>query len=174
MKDYNLIRNKIREIKSLELEYEEKEKIVFELTESIETPMKEYFRIDGCINDNYYSVPKNKREYLLCNAPACLESEVLGQLDKNKIYNGLLYIYLKGYNYEQAERIASKLLSLELNDGNQYYHLSSYYINTRRYEIADKCLNKALALSKDKALKTSILEKMEKWQNTNQQQKKIE
>ena len=63
------------------------------------------------------------------------------------------------YNYEQAERIASKLLSLELNDGNQYYHLSSYYINTRRYEIADKCLNKALALSKDKALKTSILNK---------------
>lgn len=159
MNDYSIIRNKISEIKSLELDYEEKEKLVFELTESIETPMKEYFRIDGYLNDNYYSVPKAKREYLLGNAPLCLESEILEQSDKNKIYNGLLNVYLKEYQYEQAEKIASKLITLDLNDSSQYYHLSSYYINTRRYEIADTCLKKALELSNHENLKANILNK---------------
>lgn len=128
--------------------------MVINLTESLDSPLKEYYRIMSDIK-KWYSVPKIKREYLIDNANICLESNEISNKEKNIIKALLLDTYYKNHQYESAENIAVNLKKQDLDDLS-LYNLGNYYIHTRRYDIALELLNKAMIICQNEDIKVSI------------------
>lgn len=128
--------------------------MVFSLTESLASPLKEFYRITSDIK-KWYSIPKIKREYLIDNANICLESNEISNKEKNIIKSLLLDAYNKNYQYNQAEKIANNLCEEEL-DELSLYNLGEYYNCTRRYDLAIDSLNKALIICQNEDIKVSI------------------
>lgn len=128
--------------------------MVFVLTENIDSPFKEYYRIMSDIK-KWYSVPKIKRDYLIENAYICLESNEISDKEKSIIKSLLLDAYYKNYQYKHAEDIAGNLKEAEL-DEISLYNLGEYYNCTRRYDLALDLLNIALVICKNEDIKISI------------------
>lgn len=128
--------------------------MVINLTESLDSPLKEYYRIMSDIK-KWYCVPKIKREYLIDNANICLESNEISNKEKNIIKALLLDTYYKNHQYEYAETIAVNLKEQDLDDLS-LYNLGNYYIHTRRYDLAIELLNKAMIICQNEDIKVSI------------------
>lgn len=128
--------------------------MVINLTESLDSPLKEYYRIMSDIK-KWYCVPKIKREYLIDNANICLESNEISNKEKNIIKALLLDTYYKNHQYEYAETIAVNLKKQDLDDLS-LYNLGNYYIHTRRYDLAIELLNKAMIICQNEDIKVSI------------------
>lgn len=126
------------------LEQENYENIILEITKNIQSPLKEYYIIISSFR-KYYSVPKDKRDYLIKYAPVCLNSNLIDNNDKKILKTSLLDAYYKNYQYENAEKIANILKEEEL-DYLSIYTLSEYYIYTRRYQLVKKLLNKTIKI----------------------------
>jgi len=134
--------------------------IVLILTENLDSPLKEFYRIMSDIK-KFYSVPKIKREYLITNSYICLESDVISDKEKNIINTLLLDAYYKNYQFEEAETIATNLKDEEDIDELTLYSLGDYYICTRRYDLAFDLLNKAISICQKEELKVTINNKIE-------------
>ena len=157
--DTNDIKDIINKLKLNEnLDSETYDNLILEITKNIQSPLKEYYIIISSIK-KFHSVPKYKRDYLIENAPICLNSDIINNNEKNIIKTSLLDAYYKNYQYENAEKIANILKKEEL-DYLSLYTLSDYYICTRRYELAKYLLNKAITICQNENTKTSINNKI--------------
>lgn len=154
--DINYIIDKIKSNENIETE--EYDNLILEITNDLSSPLKEYYTIISNIK-KFYSVPKIKREYLIENAYVCLESDLINDKEKNIIKTLLLDAYYKNYQFENAEDIADNLKDEEI-DELSLYTLSDYYICTRRYDLAQKLLNKANTICQNEDIKISINNKI--------------
>lgn len=114
---------------------EDFEKIINEITASMDSPLKEFYIINSYLY-NYYYVPKDKRSYLYSNSLSILESDEISIEDKSKIKCALVSAYLADYNYEMSETYAKDLLNEFSNDVKVLRELANYYTKTRRYDLA--------------------------------------
>lgn len=152
----NEIIQKVREIENIE--YEEYREIINGIANNYETPLKEYCIIMSNIK-KYYRVPKINQNYLLENAYVCLESDLIGNKEKNIIKTLLLETYYKNYLFDNAESIAEDLKD-EMLDELSLYTLGDYYMITRRYDIAESLLENAIMICHDESTMNFLTDKL--------------
>ena len=138
-----------------ELEKEEKNIKIEEIINKTNTPIKEYLTISSDFK-KYYTVYKEKRDFLIENYNLCLDSNLFNNNEKNKIKCALLDAYYKDYNYLEAESIATNLCEVNSKDYIILYQLGEYYILTRRYDLAKSLLSNALLICDDNDFKETI------------------
>lgn len=118
------------------IEREEFDNRIKDVTNNLNSPMKEYYIINSYLYNNYY-VPKDLRKYLYSNSLPILESDNILVNDKNKVKCALMNAYFADYNYEMSETYAKDLLNEFSNDIKVLRDLANYYTKTRRYDLAD-------------------------------------
>ncbi len=120
---------------------------ILEITNTLTSPLKEFYVINSYFG-NYY-VPKDYRNYLYSNSLAILESDKIHIEDKNKIKCALINAYFSDCNYEMAETYANDLLSEFSNDVKILKDLASYYTKTRRYNLAENLYKNIINLNQN-------------------------
>ena len=124
-----------------EISRDEFEKIINEMTATLKSPLKEFYRIYSYLYKTNYNVPKDKRDYLIDNSLNILESDDIDDLKKRIIKCALMNANFNNYNYVMAENYAKDLLNDFDNDSMILTHLADYYTKTRRYDIAGSIYN---------------------------------
>lgn len=119
-----------------EITQEEFDNKILEIVNNLASPLKEFYVICSYF-DNYYSVPKDYRNYLYTNFFAIIDSDKLSNNDKSKIKCALMNAFFSDCNYVVAETCASELLNEFSNDVKILRDLANYYTKTRRYRIAE-------------------------------------
>lgn len=153
LKQIKLIKN------NEELEKEEKNIKIKEIIDKTNTPIKEYLTISSDFN-KYYTVYKERRDFLIKNYNTIIENNLFNNNEKNKIKCALLDAYNKNYEYILAENIANNLYESNSNDYILLYQLGEYYIYTRRYDLAKNILSRALLICEDNDFKELINKKL--------------
>ena len=117
---------------------------VLGLTSEMEPPKSAYWKI-RCVAGDYSFVPKSSRSWLQETANVCLGADVLAASEKNRVKGLLLDSYYKGYQYDEAELIAKELVNADALDEYIIFSLAEFYIQTRRYEVAENILIDAIS-----------------------------
>ena len=147
-------------IKMLDIDKDIFEQIILEITSDLKLDLKIYYQIISNFN-KFYSISKDKRDWLIEKASICYVSDDLNNLEKNKIKCSVMEAYYRNYDFEKADLIASELINNDDIDYTILYQLGDFYITTRRYEVANSLLNKALLLCHDDSFKVTINNKLD-------------
>ena len=100
---YQDIITKIEEIKQNKtISYDERDNQISNLIQDIESPIREWLTIISSFNQ-YYSVPKNKREYIIENYPSIINSNI-PQEEKDIITTSLIDALYKNYEFKGQSR----------------------------------------------------------------------
>lgn len=117
--------------------------IIFAISAELPFPRKEYMRILCLAGDCEY-VAKNSREWLYNIYDQVKASDELTMSEKNRIRGLVMAAYVMDYRYQDAEEMAAKLAEAQELPKYCYYTIGNFYTKTRRYELAEEILVKAL------------------------------
>ena len=113
--------------------------VSFALADNIPSPRKEYIRMKCLLGGIYLG--SRSHEWLFNNAPTMLKSEALSEAEKETVRGVLLNAYSSAHEYDSAEKVADEMGEPEQADS--IIHLAEYLIKTRRYDKAERIINKA-------------------------------
>ena len=117
--------------------------IVFELSYELDSPESEYIRIIS-MTGNSSNVKKDSRPWFYDIYSDIKDAEGLSDYERNRLYGIALGAYYMDYEYFKAEELASYLLDQKELPWQVHYNMSEFYMNTRRYDMAEKVINDAL------------------------------
>ena len=123
--------------------YEGFKNIAFELSYELDSPESEYIRIIS-MTGNSSNVKKNSRPWFYDIYSEIKDAEGLSDYERNRLYGIALGAYYMDYDYFKAEELASYLSDQKELPWQVYYNMSEFYMNTRRYDMAEKAINDAL------------------------------
>ncbi len=123
------------------------------LTNNIETPLKEFYKIYCYLYKNNYVVPKDKREYIINNALIILENNNIDEVQKSAIKCATMNACFSECKYEIAESYANNLLNDNSEDVIVLRNIADYFTKTRRYKIAENIYKKIIKTNDENVLK---------------------
>ena len=123
------------------------------LTNNIETPLKEFYKIYCYLYKNNYVVPKDKREYIINNALIILENNNIDKVQKSAIKCATMNACFSECKYEIAESYANNLLNDNSEDVIVLRNIADYFTKTRRYKIAENIYKKIIKTNDENVLK---------------------
>ena len=124
--------------------------IVCELAENLEPQIKSSLIINALTNN--YTIKKiysTNADLFIYNAQICLESSDFPQDKKEYLLECLFLINFTNFNFEEAEKYSKIIQGHKSIDKYILYELGTYYIHTRRYDLAKVLLEKRLNLLDD-------------------------
>ena len=146
--------NLIKLYRSKEISRDDFENSINDITNDIESPMKEFYRIYCYLyNNNNYFVPKDKRNYLIDNALTILENENIDESKKSTIKCAIMNACFGECKYEMAEIYANDLLNDNSEDLIILRNIANYFTQTRRYEIAENIYKRIITTNDENVLK---------------------
>ena len=117
--------------------------IVFELTEDMPSPRKEYLQIMRMSRCGK-AVPKVFREKFYILYEAVANSAGLTETELLTVKGAALSAYVSAYRYDEAEAVSESMDVSCVLPLNTSLALADFYVKTRRYALADDVLNKAV------------------------------
>lgn len=123
--------------------YNDFKNIAFELSYELDSPESEYIRIIS-MTGNSSNVKKETRPWFYDIYSDIKDAEGLSDYERNRLHGIALGAYYMDYDYFKAEELASYLSDQKDLPWQVYYNMSEFYINTRRYDMAEKAINDAL------------------------------
>ena len=136
-----------------EISRDDFENKINDITNDIESPLKEFYRIYCYLYNNNYVVPKDKRNYLIDNALIILENEKINESQKSAIKCAIMNACFSECKYKIAENYANDLLNDSSEDIIILRNIADYFTKTRRYEIAGNIYKKIIKTNDENVLK---------------------
>ena len=118
--------------------------IAFALSADLPTPRKEYIRVLSLTGTNA-DIPKSSRPWLYEVYASVRNDPMLSLWEKHRLDGIALGAYYMDYEYEAAERIAQELSAAQDVPYLAVYNIIEFYITTRRYDIAEQIITKAMS-----------------------------
>lgn len=135
------------------------ENIVYDISDELISPRKEYIRVLSLAGDKNF-VPRDSRRWLYNTYHHVKGSNELSCAELNYIRGLVLAGYVADYRYVKAEELATLLTSYEELPKQCYCIVGSYYTKTRRYEAAEAVLKEGLRIYQGDALAKQMIEEL--------------
>lgn len=117
--------------------------IVFEISEVLPTPRKEYIRACTLAANKEY-VAKYSRAWLYETYAQIKDDPAISRDEVNRLRGLMLSAYQNDYRYQEADDMACKLAQYDHLPVWCYYALGDFYTKTRRYDEAEAILLEGL------------------------------
>lgn len=147
---------------SLDDPYDSFRNIAFILSDELDIPKSGYIKVLS-MTGSKSNVRKDSRPWFYDVYSEIKDKKGLSDYELNRLHGIALGAYYMDYDYFKAEEIASYLLKQKELPWQVYYNLSGFYMQTRRYDMAEKAMNDAIEhFSDDNFVVGMMQERIEK------------